>query len=69
MSKERQIYRETYKRGAVMIPAEKITISSLHPEAKIERVEITARGFLESPESPTGQLEFYEIRVVVRPPP
>jgi hypothetical protein len=66
--RERQIYRETYKRGALDIPVEKVTISSLLPGAKIKRVEIHARGFLESDDSPTGQLEFYELRVVIVPP-
>jgi hypothetical protein len=66
--KERVIYRETYKRKTDVKLSAAITISSLHPRARIERVELQARGILESAESPTGQLEFYEVRIVIRPP-
>lgn len=66
--KERVIYRETYHRGAANLPADRVTISGLQPGAKIDRVEIQARGFLEANDHPSGQLEFYELRVVIRPP-
>lgn len=64
--KERVIYRETFKRRKDEKLSESLSIVGV-PKTNIVRVELQARGILESADSLTGQLEFYEVRIVLRP--
>lgn len=66
--KEREVYKETYRKGAARVKAEHVAgavLPFLSAGTTIKAIELRAAGRVETPD---GVLEFQDLRVYVWPP-